>query len=413
MRLLLLADRLIDGTGSAPIHNGAVLIADGRIEAVASRESLGASPGDGAEVVEVKGGSIMPGFIEAHSHIHCSSEEDAYNQLMTEGDDVLLMRGVQAVRAALNSGVTTMRDLGSRNQVVFPLRQAIEDGIIPGPRLMPAGTPITTTGGHCNMFGTEADTVEEVVTAVRNQVKLGADFIKLMTTGGNFTPRTNVRAAQFPAQTLRAAVVDAERLGVRVAGHCHGSVGVRNATEAGIHTLVHSTWLSPDPSKAFDYDPKVADTIAEKGLYVDPTIAINHIRLARGAEPIAYSDDGDPKAEHQERSEILRDMWDRGIKFVSGLDTGMVHVRFGDFAYTPESMVVDMGIKPMEAIVTCTRTTAECLGILDETGTLEAGKLADVVIVNCDPSADIRAMHDVNTVVKAGSLVKRDGVSLV
>ena len=129
MRLLLLADWLIDGTGSAPIDNGALLVADGRIKAVANRERLGASPGDGVEVVEVKGGSIMPGFIEAHSHIHCSSEEDAYNQLMAESDDVLLMRGVQAVRAALNSGVTTMRDLGSRNQVVFPLRQAIEDGI--------------------------------------------------------------------------------------------------------------------------------------------------------------------------------------------------------------------------------------------------------------------------------------------
>ena len=115
-----------------------------------------------------------------HSHIHCSSEADAYEHITTESNETFLLRGTQAVRAALSSGVTTMRDLGSRNEVVFPLRQGISDGIIPGPRLLVAGTPITTTGGHCNMFGTEANTSAEVVKAIRQQFKLGADCIKIM-----------------------------------------------------------------------------------------------------------------------------------------------------------------------------------------------------------------------------------------
>ena len=113
---------------------------------------------------------------------------------MTESDETFIMRGVGAVRDALGSGVTTMRDLGSRNQVVLPIKAAVEDGIIPGPRMIVAGTPITTTGGHCNMFGTEADTADAVVSAIRNQFKLGADCIKIMSTGGGFTPAPRPRS---------------------------------------------------------------------------------------------------------------------------------------------------------------------------------------------------------------------------
>lgn len=413
MKLVLKADRVIDGTGAAPIPNGALVIEKGRISQVISQDRLKLGEREEADVIEVKGGTIMPGFIEAHSHIHCSAETEAFRQVVTESDQVLLMRAVQAVRQALASGVTTMRDLGSKNQVALPIKRAIEDGIIPGPRLLVAGTPITTTGGHCHMFGTEADTLEEVVKAVRGQVKLGANWIKIMSTGGGFTPRTNVRAPQYPAETLRAAVQDAERLGVRVAAHCHATSGVRNCVEAGVHNLIHCSWLAADPSKVYDYDPAVADQIAEKGIYVDPTIATGYMAQLRDPQWAAARRQGNFMTEPQRRYEILRDMWDRGVKFVTGLDTGMVYVRFSDYAYTPQLMVEKMEISPMDAIVCCTRTTAECLGVLQETGTLEVGKSADVVIVNGDPLADIRALHSVNTIVKQGQVVKRRGELLI
>ena len=412
MKLILTADRLVDGTGSTPLTEGALVVENGRIVQVTTRDRLPPADDPGDEIIDLPGGTIMPGFVEAHSHMHCSAEAEAYRQIVTEPDHVLLMRAVQAVRQALASGVTSMRDLGSKNEVAFPIKRAIEDGIIPGPTLLVAGTPITTTGGHCHMFGTEADSVEDVLSAIRGQVKIGADWIKIMSTGGNFTPRTNIRAAQYPVETLRAAVADAERLGIRVAAHCHGAVGVRNCVEAGIHNLIHCTWVSSDRSESYDYDPAVADQIAEKGLYVDPTIAGHSIREARGVPVDTALRDGF-RSDPPRRYEILRDMWDRGVKFVAGLDTGMPHIRFGDYAYTPQAMVEKIGVSPMDAIVCCTKTSAECLGILDETGTLEAGKLADAVIVAGDPTSDIRAMHRVDTVVKRGTVFVRDGKLLV
>ena len=406
MKLVLKADRLIDGTGADPVPGGALVIEDGRIAEVTTADNLRFAPGEEVDEIEISGGTIMPGFIEMHTHMHCSAQADAYVHVTTESDEVLLMRAVQAVRAALTSGVTTVRDLGAKNQVAMPIKKAVEDGIIPGPRVLVAGTPITTTGGHCNMFGTEADTADDVVTAVRQQFKLGADCIKIMSTGGGFTPGTNVRAPQYPVETLRAAVEDAERLGLRVAAHCHAAAGVRNCVEAGVHNLIHCSWLAEDPADIYDYDPDVADQIAEKGIFVDPTMALRHLNQMRGrTRRRPTSAISDPAR----RLEILRDMWDRGVRFVTGMDAGMTNAHFDDFAYIPQVMVEDLHITPMEAIVCSSRTSAECLGILDETGTLESGKAADVVIVNGDPSSDIKAMHDVDTIVKQGEVVKRQG----
>lgn len=408
MKLALKADRLIDGTGANPLQNGAIVIENQEIVEVTTHDALQFAPGEDVEVIEVEGGSLMPGFIEMHSHIHCSAEEDAFRHIMTESDEVFIMRAVNAVRDALSSGVTTMRDLGARNQVAFPIKQAIDDGIIPGPRMIMAGTPITTTGGHCNMFGTEANTAEEVVQAVRQQFKLGAGYIKIMSTGGGFTPGTNTRAPQYPASTLKAAVKDAERLGLRVAAHCHATAGVRNCVEAGVHNLIHCSWLAEDEAQMYDYDTDVADMIAEKGLWVDPTLALHRLNRLRGR-----STGGSAMSDPSRRFEILRDMWDRGVKFVTGMDSGMTNARFDDFAFIPQVMVEEMNITPMEAIVCASQTSAECLGIEGETGTLEVGKSADIVIVEGDPTADIKALHNVNTIVAQGSVVKRDGELLI
>ena len=410
MKRVLKADRLIDGTGSDPVKDAAVVVKDGRISEVTTQDKLQIGEREDVDVIDVAGGTLMPGFIEMHSHIHCSAQADAYTHITTESNETFIMRGTKAVRAALSSGVTTMRDLGSRNQVILPIKSAIENNIIPGPRLIAAGTPITTTGGHCNMFGTEADTADEVVTAIRNQFKLGADCIKVMSTGGGFTPGTNVRAPQYPVETLKAAVTDAERLGLRVAAHCHASAGVRNCVDAGIHNLIHCSWLAENEEDMYDYDTDYADMIAEKGIYVDPTLALGRLNALRGR---VRAGGGQGMGDPARRFEILRDMWDRGVKFVTGMDSGMTNANFDDFAYIPQVMVEEMHISPMEAIVCSTQTSAECLGLEDEIGTLEAGKSADVVIVNGDPSEDITALHNVNTIVTQGAVAKRDNELLI
>jgi len=412
MKLVLTADNLIDGTGAAPVKNGALVIDNGRIVRVTTKAELGRDTGKGIETIEVKGGTLMPGFIEAHAHMHCSAEADAFKHITTDSDQVFLMRATKAMRQALLSGVTTIRDLGSKNNIAFPVKKAIQDGIIPGPRLLVVGTPITTTGGHCHMFGTEANTEEEVVAAVRHQIKLGADYIKMMSTGGGFTPRTNVRRAQYSSDILKAAVKDAERMGVRVAAHCHGTEGVKNCVKAGIHNLIHSTWVSANPDEIYDYDPKTADQMAEKGLWVDPTLAFDFIWQDKGI-PVKQEDKTVLRSDPARRYEILKDMWDRGVKLVTGIDSGMSHVGFGDFAYTPQVMTEKVGISAMDSIVSSTKTTADCLGVLDETGTLEVGKAADAIIVNGDPLKSIKVLHKVDTVVTRGKVVKRDGKALV
>ena len=410
MKYIIQSDRLIDGSGSIPAQNGAIVIENDKISKICASSELTEADKNQAEILSVPGGSILPGFIEMHSHIHCSSEADAYEHITTESNETFLLRGTQAVRSALSSGVTTMRDLGSRNEVVFPLKEGITNGIIPGPRLLVAGTPITTTGGHCNMFGTEANTSEEVVKAIRQQFKLGADCIKIMSTGGGFTPGTNVRAPQYSTDILKKAVNDAERLGLKVAAHCHAAEGVKNCVEAGIHNLIHCSWLASNPSELYDYDRDVADQIAEKGIYVDPTLALSHLNKLRGR---AIRPDSGAMRDPEKRFEILRDMWDRGVKFVTGMDSGMTNAHFDDFAYIPEVMVNNMYISPLEAITCATKTSAECLGMEDEIGTLEAGKSADVIVVNGNPLEDITKLHDVNTIISQGTLVKRENTLLI
>ncbi|MAP36560.1 MAG: hypothetical protein CL698_02750 [Chloroflexi bacterium] len=410
MKLVLKADRLIDGSSSKVVPNAAVVIEGETISKVCSQSELTEIELAEARVIDSSGGTLMPGFIEMHSHIHCSAESDAYTHITTETNETFLLRGSQAVRSSLSSGVTTMRDLGSRNEVVFPLRQSIEEGIIPGPRLLVAGTPITTTGGHCNTFGTEADSSEQVVRAIRNQFKLGADHIKIMSTGGGFTPGTNVRAPQYDWTTLRDAVKDAERLGLKMAAHCHATEGVRNCVKAGIHNLVHCSWLSENPEELYDYDPDVADQIAEKGIYVDPTLALSHLNKLRGR---VKTPDSGAMADPERRFEILRDMWHRGVKFVTGMDSGMTNAHFNDFAYIPEVMVNSMGISPMEAITCATKTSSECLGRDNEIGTITPGKSADVLIINGDPSVKIETLHNVDTIVARGSVIKESGQLLI
>ena len=410
MKLILKADRLIDGSSTKVMPHAAVVIEGDTISKVCSQSELTETELNDARVIDSSNGTLMPGFIEMHSHIHCSAESDAYTHITTETNETFLLRGSQAVRSALSSGVTTMRDLGSKNEVVFPLKQSIEDGIVPGPRLLVAGTPITTTGGHCNTFGTEADSSDQVVTAIRNQFKLGADHIKIMSTGGGFTPGTNVRAPQYDWTTLRDAVKDAERLGLKVAAHCHATEGVKNCVKAGIHNLIHCSWLSENPEELYDYDPDVVDQIAEKGIYVDPTLALSHLNKLRGR---VKTPDSGAMADPERRFEILRDMWDRGVKFVTGMDSGMTNAHFDDFAYIPEVMVNSMGISPMEAITCATKTSSECLGKESEIGTITPGKSADVLIINGDPSEKIEALHNVDTIVARGSIVKEAGQLLI
>ena len=232
MRLLVEADRLYDGSGAAPIEAAGVLVGGGRIEAIVRRAEL-ASELSGIERVRYEGCTLLPGLIDCHVHLVFSGSRAPLVDLQREDDQALLVRAVHNAQVALRAGVTTVKDLGARAGVSLALRDAIARGVLPGARILAAGPPLTTTGGHCYWLGGEADTADELRSAVRRLHREGVDLIKVMASGGRMTAGSNVCAAQFTEQEIRAVVDEARRLNKTVAAHGHGAAGIAVATLAG------------------------------------------------------------------------------------------------------------------------------------------------------------------------------------
>ena len=218
-RRAFVAARVANGDLDGWLSDHAVIVEGEHIDSIVPRAQLPGDIGETSELVDLGDVSLLPGLIDAHCHMHCSARPGALQHALTDTDQQLTMRAVSAMGKALFAGTTTIRDIGSRNQVAFPIREAIASGTIPGPRLLVSGQPITITAGHCWFFSSQADTTHEVGTAVRTQVRLGADLIKVMATGGMFTPTANPARPQYSTQTLQAAVGEAERVGIPIVGH--------------------------------------------------------------------------------------------------------------------------------------------------------------------------------------------------
>ena len=411
MDILIKGAKLINGTANSPSLNAFVLIRDKKIIDIGSQKKLPKRL-EKFRVLDFPNGTILPGLIETHSHMHCTGNKESLERMLLDSEETLIMRSVKAMRESLLSGVTTMRDLGSRNRVAFSIKEAIVNGVIEGPRILVAGTPITTTAGHCYFFGTEVNSQEEILQAVRNQVKLGADCIKIMSTGGNFTPRSNPRRAQFSLKLLQDAVEDAHRLEVPVASHCHGTEGIINSVSAGVDNLIHCSWISSNPSEGYDYREDVVDEIANKGIFVDPTIALGHLRQIDDPEADVFQPGG-VFYDLDSRYKMLRDMWSKGVRFISGLDAGMYMGEFGTHYNSVLVMIEKMGVSPIDAIKCVTKNSAECLGILQETGTVEKGKSADLIVLSDDFEKNPDSLQQVDTVINKGEIVKENQIPLI
>ncbi len=414
------ADRVSNPQMDGWLTESAVRIADGKIADIILAANLPSDVDETSQVLRLGDVSLMPGLVDAHCHMHCSATTDAQALALAEKDDIqrLTMRAVSAMRKAVLAGTTTVRDIGSRNEVAFPIKKAINDGAIPGPRLLVAGTPITITAGHCWFFGSQADTADEVAKAVRNQVRQGADAIKIMSTGGMFTPTANPRQPQYPAETLAVAVREAARSGITVAAHCLSSDGVKNCVEANVHNLIHARWYSQDPTAGLDFDIDTAQRMADQGQWVDPTIGhgmLGHEATDRGEAPpravhwsVAASDVTD---EHH--YETLNRMHELGVRFTSGLDMGMPHGTHDRSAANAWSVVENLGWDTWSALRMSTIDTAEALGLDADIGTITPGKAADLAAFDGDPAANIRDMDQASTVIQNGNLIKLQNVALV
>jgi imidazolonepropionase-like amidohydrolase len=419
---VFLARRIANEALTGWIEDAAVLVADGRIEAVGARATLPSDTDATHEIHDLGDVSLLPGFVETHIHMHFPSPLDYREIARPEPLERMFIRATANMRRLLLSGATTARDTGSRDEVALAIRSATRDGLAVGPRLLVAGAPITTTAGHYWFLGGEADTTDEVVRQVRERRKLDVDCVKIMASGGGYTPGSNPRSQQFGLETMRAGVAEAHRLGLPVLAHSLTAASNRICAEAGVDTIIHGgVWWTEYEVRntAYAYDPAVAALIAERGIWVDPTIG--EVELHREHHDAGLADKPefthwalpDVPSELEPRLGFMRDMAARGVRFIGGMGMGMPIVTFDSVACSAQVYARLLGFDPWRAIRTITADAAEALGLATTVGTIRAGLAADLVAVEGDPIDDLSALRRVRDVIQGGRIEVRDGRALV
>ena len=408
---LILADRLIDGNGGPPLQRGAVLLEGDVVKAVGTEEAV--VPPEGAEVREFRydGKTVLPGLIDCHVHLIGLGDGRAGDELTLLPDEVLTLQAARNARAHLYSGTTTVRDLGAKNKTTLMLRQAMEMGITPGPRLRLAGRPMAIIGGHLSYFGIGATGPDECRAAVRQLIKEGVDQIKITATGGS-TRTSHRNRPSFNVDELTAICDEAHKFGKHAVAHATSSQGILNVLDAGIDTIVHAVHNEPDGSMV--YRPDITERIVKQGVFINPTLhaSRHHVwYLEEQAQSRELTEQEQASLESARRgseytAECFGKMREAGVTLVCGSDSSWMEYPMGSFQHELEAHVA-AGMSPMEAIVSATRDSARSCWIEDEVGTLEPGKQADVLVVDGDPSADINATFDVADVFQAGELVDR------
>jgi len=395
--------RLVDGTGSAVLDDAALLVVDGRIAQVGPDATV-ATPED-ARSVEHLDATALPGLMDAHVHVALPPTIDPLATMAAETDDELVVRGSAAAERMVRAGVTTAYDCGARGMTGYRVRDAIARGLALGPRLLVSGRAITQTGGHCHFFGGEADGVEGVRAAVRQMLEdEGADGIKIMATGGGLTPGTDSRHASYSVEELRAAADEAHRLGKRVTSHAHGVPGIRNASEAGIDSIQHCTMLGMD--WGWDFDETVARGMVERGTRAIPTIAAGTRAEIESGIDINKLQPNPGAMTRVDWWANARRLIDAGVTVVPGTDVGVNLTDYGEELFFELEAYVGIGLDPAAVIRMATERAADHLGIGDETGTLVAGKVADVLVVAGRPDEDISALRRSLLVIRAGALIQ-------
>jgi imidazolonepropionase-like amidohydrolase len=394
------AGTLIDGTGAPPVAGAMLLVRGGRIVEVGGQLRIP----QGAEVLELSDYTVLPGFIDAHTHLTSEGGgERSLERLSATGADYALVGAINAERM-LRAGFTTVRDLGSFDHADLALKRAIERGALPGPRMFVATTSVSITGGHgdpTNAFSPlvrlmqptgVANGIDAVRVKVREILKYGADHIKFAATGGGLSRGTDPTAQHFTDAEMQAIVEEAHRLGVPVAAHAHGTEGIKAAIRAGVDSIEHGIYL----------DEEACRLMIEHGTYFVPTLWIADSYFDR------YRDWRIPDWAHAKISEFIPTALESvrmairmGVPIALGTDAGVGEHELAGKEFTA---MVKHGMQPMQAIVAGTSNAARLLRQSDRIGSLESGKYADLVGVRGDPLADISVLESVDFVMKEGQV---------
>jgi imidazolonepropionase-like amidohydrolase len=399
--VVVTADRMLDVTTGRMVEHPQITITDGRISAVGSQ---GAAVPAGARRVDLPGLTLLPGLIDMHVHLTSDPTISGYRTLEFT-DNFWTVVGVANAKRTLEAGFTTVRNVGSANYDDVALKQAIEHGYIPGPRIVPATYAIGATGGHCD--STEfppsitthdpavANGPEEIRATVRKLRKYGAEVIKFCGTGGVLSKTDSVGAQQLDLGEMTALVNEAHMLGLKVAVHAHGTAGIKDAIRAGVDTIEHASLA----------DAEAISLAKQHGTYFDMDIYNDDYILAEGANNGVF-----PESLEKERMigrkqrETFKAATQAGVKMLFGTDAGVYP--HGTNAKQFVTMVT-WGMTPLQAIQAATVTAGEALGRPGDVGTIAVGRYGDLIAVPGDPLKDITVLQSVAAVIKGGELVKQ------
>ena len=408
---ILKAARLIDTAAEAVHEQAAILLEGSTVRQIGTAETVHAPEGASVQEIDYGDATILPGLVDSHVHLNGIGDGRAGDELVTLPDEVLTVQSAQNARRHLYSGVTTLRDCGAKNSTTFMLRQAVDLGIVPAPRLILAGRPVAIIGGHLSYFGTAATGVDECRAAVRQLIKEGADFIKITATGGS-TRTSHPLRPSFNVEELRAICDEAHRFGKHAAAHCASSQGMVNALDAGIDTIIHG--VHKDPDGADTYRPDITERIAEQGVFVNPTLGqgVARIRMLEDMENLTAQQQAELDTFRQTseaRMDHFARMRDAGVVMAAGSDSAWSYYPMGDYQTDIEAHAM-AGMSNMEAIVSATRDAARSCCIDSLVGTLDPGKQADVLVVNGNPLDDLADLRQVADVFLAGARIDRQNL---
>ena len=374
MTTLIKSRRLIDGNGGA-LDNAAVLVEGDLITAVGTQDAL--APPEGAEIIDGGGMTIMPGLVDAHVHLVNTGEAFSARDARTATDEEMMVLAVKNAFLAIKTGVTTVRDLGGKGFITVSVRDSIDKGVIPGPRVVSCAAALTITGGQSHYKSLEADTADEMKKAVRYLIKGGADCIKIFGSGGNATPGSNPMASQYALEEFRAATEEAHRLGKHVAAHVHPTTAIKLALEAEIDCLEHCTWLRPG---GLGVDEAVLEDIIKRGTYISLGFPASWYRV-----PLDEIQDVMDRAGREQllepRYQSIKQMYDSEALVVASSDAGSTATRVDDFALLLEFLVNRLEVPAQKVIASATSLAAKAIGMGDSVGSLEPGKKADITVL--------------------------------
>ncbi len=400
--------RLIDGTGVKPVEDASIIVEGDRIK----EAGKGLDAPKDAEVIDAAGRTLMPGLIDSHVHL-CSNGDPDILRMIHYPMGMLQLFGYRNALNELEAGFTTVRDMGAPHGFALSLRQAVEAGVVKGPRIVAPGKVISMTGGHADFhlasglsfegMSRIADGVADCRRAAREQLRDGADFVKICSSGGVMSPTDPVDTPQFTPEEIEAMVYEAACVGRTVASHAHGATGIKNAVLAGVKTIEHGSLV----------DDEAVKLMAQRGCFHVPTLVAgwNIVQHGKEAGIPAYAVDKAEEIAHEVRKNVMRSHGG-GVKVAMGTDAGTPFNRHGCNAQEITHLV-DAGFTPMEAIVAATKTGSECIGLEKQVGTIEPGKLADLIVVEGDPLKDIKVLEgkaNILLVLKGGVVEVNRGI---